>query len=320
MDGMIADFKQAARALGAHRGYAAMAALTLALGIGANAAVFNLANWLIFRPLPGVRAQDRLVAIGFGSPEGVRVGISVIDLDTLRAASPGLEALAGYQRFALHVAPAGGSPERIDAEVVTSKYFAVLDGAIARGRAFSADEGTNPGASPVAIISHRLWTREFGGACGRGGTNRCCEQPSVHDRWRHRPRIPRRQPHGRHRPVGADCAASLGNSAVRPHALVQPAVAAALRHCRPAARSGECGHRRRAARNRASRDQRGKSHRFADGEISFRRAVGSGVTAVGPRPADPLDCSAPRHRRPAARPDLRQRRQPDARARDGAAQ
>ncbi|HEY7474290.1 MAG TPA: ADOP family duplicated permease [Vicinamibacterales bacterium] len=163
MDGLMADLRHAVRALRAHPGYTAIAALTLTLGIGANAAVFNLANWLVFRPLPGVRAQDRLVAIGFGTPEGVRGGVSFVDFETLRAGTPALKALAAYQLLALHVAPGGGVPQRVDAEIATGAYFDVLDGAIALGRGWTADESANPGAPPVAVISHRLWTRGFAG-------------------------------------------------------------------------------------------------------------------------------------------------------------
>ena len=163
MDGLLADCRQAVRGLRANRTHTVVTVLTLALGIGANAAVFNLANWLIFRPLPGVHAQDRLVAIGFGSAEGVRSGVSVVDFETLRAGAPALQALAGYQSFALHVAPKDGLPARVDAEVVTGGYFDVLAGAVARGRGFSIDEGRNPDVAPVAVISHRLWTRDFSG-------------------------------------------------------------------------------------------------------------------------------------------------------------
>jgi predicted permease len=164
IDGVIADFKQAARGLRAHRGHTAMAVLTLALGIGANAAVFNLANWLIIRPLPGVRAQERLVAIGFGTPEGARGGISFIDYQTIRGGTPALEAFGGFQSFALHVAQQGGSARRLDAEVVTGSYFDVLAGAVTRGRGFTSAEGADAGQPPVAVVSHRLWRRDFAGA------------------------------------------------------------------------------------------------------------------------------------------------------------
>jgi putative ABC transport system permease protein len=166
MDGLLADLRQAARALRAQPGYTATAALTLALGIGANTAVFNLANWLLFRPVPGVVRQDRLVSIGFGSASGVQVrsGVSYVDFETLRTATPALKSLAGYQSFALHIAPPGGSPQRLDAEVVTGTYFNVLEGSVAHGRGFSADEGSNPAAAPAAVISHRLWTRGFASA------------------------------------------------------------------------------------------------------------------------------------------------------------
>ena len=151
------------------RAHTAMAVLTLALGIGANAAVFNLANWLIFRPLPGVQAQDRLVAAGFGTADGVRSGVSFVDFQVIRDGAPALRAFAGYQSFALHVAPEDGSPRRVDAEVVTGCVFRR-----ARRRrspsdaALTAAEGTSPGAAPAAVISHRALDARFRRRAGRG--------------------------------------------------------------------------------------------------------------------------------------------------------
>lgn len=162
MPGLISDVRHAARALAAHRGYALGAILTLALGIGANASVFNLADWLLLRPVPGVTAQGALVTVGFGTAEGTRWPLSVPDLGRLQSSMTALSGLAGYQTFPLHVAPAGAVPERLDADVVSDNYFAVIGGAIAVGRGFD-DRERDPGAPPAAVISHRLWQRAFEG-------------------------------------------------------------------------------------------------------------------------------------------------------------
>jgi predicted permease len=136
--------------------------LTLALGIGANTAVFNLANWLLLRPVPGVGAPEELVTVGFGS-DGARGPVAFLDVQALRAGVPALSSLAGYQAFELHVAATGGVPRRTNAEVVTGNYFDVLAGPVALGRGFTADEGVDPGLDAVAVVSHRLWQSAFGG-------------------------------------------------------------------------------------------------------------------------------------------------------------
>lgn len=162
MDGWISDARQAARGLVTHKGYAALAVLTLALGIGATTAVFNLANWLLLRPVPGIGQQDRLVTIGFGA-ESARGPVALLDLQQLEAGMPALTGLAGYQEFSLHVAAPGEAPRRTSAEVVTGNYFDVLAGPIAMGRGFTAIEGLDPDAPPTVVISDRLWRSLFGG-------------------------------------------------------------------------------------------------------------------------------------------------------------
>ena len=160
MDGVADDVRYSVRRLFADRSYTAVVSITLAVGLGAGAAVFTLANWLLLRPLPGVRDQDRLVTVGFGSSRA-RGPISLPDFTALRAGVPALEDAAGYQTFPLHVGHAGAA-RRLDAEIVSDRYFDVLRGAIARGRGFSLDEALSPAAPATVVISHRLWRSDFG--------------------------------------------------------------------------------------------------------------------------------------------------------------
>lgn len=163
--GLITDLRHAARALLAHRSYTATVVLTLALGIGANASVFNLANWLLLRPLPGVVHESELVTLSLGSNEGWTGLVSVPAIDRLAANAPALRELAGYQNVAIHVAPANGAaPRRLDGEIVSGNYFDVLGRPLEIGRGFSADEGRDPGRPPVVVVSDRFWRRELGGA------------------------------------------------------------------------------------------------------------------------------------------------------------
>jgi len=163
VDGLRLDVGLAVRGLLTNRGYALVTVLTLALGIGANTAVFTMANWLLLRPVPGIVNQHELVTIGFGA-DGARGPISVADLRAVADATPALDGLAGYEGVAIHVGVPGGSPQRLDAALVTASYFDVLAGAVARGRGFTSDEGRDPGRSPVAVISHRFWQSALGGS------------------------------------------------------------------------------------------------------------------------------------------------------------
>ena len=162
--GLLGNLRHAARALLAHRSYSATVTLTLALGIGANAAVFNLANWVLLRPLPGVVHESELVTLNFGSNDGGTGLVSVPAIDRLAANVPALREIAGYQDVAVHVAAAtGAAPRRLDSEIVSANYFDVLGGPLEMGRGFTWDEGRNPGRPPVAVVSDRFWRHDLGG-------------------------------------------------------------------------------------------------------------------------------------------------------------
>jgi putative ABC transport system permease protein len=162
LDGVWADGRYAVRGLVASPGYTAMAILALALGIGANGAVFNLTNWLLLRSVPGLQHQERLVTVNFGEA-GATGPVSVPAVNRLATGIPALAAVAGYQSVPLHVAPSvGGPPRRIDAEIVSGNYFDVLGGPLARGRGFSPDEGRLASLPPVVVVSDRFWRDDLG--------------------------------------------------------------------------------------------------------------------------------------------------------------
>jgi len=164
LGGLTAEVRHAARALLAHRSYTATAIFTLALGIGANAAVFNLANWLLLRPLPGVVHESELVTLNFGSNDGGTGLVSVPTVDRLAADVPALREIAGYQDVAVHVAAtAGAAPRRLDSEIVSGNYFDVLGGPLEMGRGFTFQEGRDPGRAPVVVVSDRFWRHDLGG-------------------------------------------------------------------------------------------------------------------------------------------------------------
>jgi putative ABC transport system permease protein len=167
MSGIGSDVAYAVRGLRAHPGYAAAAVLTLALGIGANAAVFSLANWLLLRPIPGVQDPGALVTLTYTFGDAGTFAVSVPLLQSLESGAPALSGLTGYQQMPMNITPVGGgSPRRLVAEVVGGNYFAVLREVMARGRPFTAAEGRELGGDPAVVISDRYWRNDLGGDPG----------------------------------------------------------------------------------------------------------------------------------------------------------
>jgi putative ABC transport system permease protein len=156
---MFHDIRIGARTLAGDPGFTAIALITLALGIGANTAIFSVVNALILKPLPYAN-PDRLVWIGEVSPD--RPGDFVPGAHFLEwtEQSETLEQIAAYNPTSA-ILTGAGEPERLDANRVSAGFFAALGVRLALGRAFVAQDDL-PGAAPVAIISHSLWQRRFG--------------------------------------------------------------------------------------------------------------------------------------------------------------
>jgi len=163
MSTLVQDIRYAFRTLLRNRVFASIAVLTLALGIGANTAIFGLLNSLI-RPL-NVREPDRLVRI-YSGPLGTSYEMSYPNYVDLRGSARSFSELAVYsspQPMSLGSAgPENAVPtERVWGTVVSGNYFDALGVSAAIGRTFAADEDRTPGARPVVVISHQLWTKRF---------------------------------------------------------------------------------------------------------------------------------------------------------------
>lgn len=154
------DLRFAARILRRNPGFTTLAVLTLALGIGANTAIFTVANALFLRPLPYTH-PDRLVLVStLDSSTGLlRGGFSYPRFQFLVEHSRSFTGLAAFTNEAFSVTGAGG-PEQLSAARVSWNFFGVLGVAPIRGRTFRPEEDRAGGAT-VAIISHGLWTRRF---------------------------------------------------------------------------------------------------------------------------------------------------------------
>jgi predicted permease len=152
LERLLQDLRYAARMFRRTPGFTAIAVLSLAVGIGGNAAMFTLVNTLLVRPLP-YRAPDRLIRITGIFP---RAAVPFIQQQTrtmdVAAVSPGSEYnLTGE-----------GEAIRIVGSAISVNAFAVLGAAVARGRGFEPGEGS-PGRDGVVILSNSLWRTKFGG-------------------------------------------------------------------------------------------------------------------------------------------------------------
>ena len=162
-DDLVQDLRFGVRMLVKTPTFTGMALLTLALGIGANTAVFSFVNALLLRPLDGVERPDRLVQIGRQySDKNYISDSSYPDFLDYRAQSTTTSGLAAIAVTAFHV-NVGGETERVDGELVSGEYFDVLGVSASRGRLIApADDLAN--AEPVAVVSARLWRQRFGAA------------------------------------------------------------------------------------------------------------------------------------------------------------
>jgi len=159
---MRQDFVYALRTLRKSPGYAAVTILTLALGIGANTAIFSVVNGVILKPLP-YASPERLVFITSQFPTlGFdQFWVSAPEFIEFAEANRSFQQVGAYRAGAVNL----GTPEqprRVNAAVITSELMPVLGVAPIRGRQFTRED-TLPGAEDVAVLSHELWRTAFGG-------------------------------------------------------------------------------------------------------------------------------------------------------------
>ncbi|MFL6207313.1 MAG: ABC transporter permease [Pyrinomonadaceae bacterium] len=162
MGTFLQDLRYGVRMLLKHPGFTVIAVLALALGIGANSAIFSVVNTVLLRPLP-FPEPERLVRLGEGTrgarPE--RGVFSFPDYKDVQAQAQTLEAVAGYQGSGgVLTTTDGAEPERVRGANVSADYFKVLGVQPELGRVFTRAED-QPNAT-VIVISHGLWQRRFG--------------------------------------------------------------------------------------------------------------------------------------------------------------
>ena len=157
----MTSLRHALRTLRKSPGLSAVVVLSLALGIGANTVIFSWLQSSIFHPLPRVNAPILLVETK--DDTGNYVGTSWLEYQDLRELLPSFRALAAQRQRALYL----GDSERegrVNAELVSDNFFSVLELTPRLGRFFRADEVSQPGSAPVAVLAYDFWQAYFQGA------------------------------------------------------------------------------------------------------------------------------------------------------------
>jgi putative ABC transport system permease protein len=162
MDALIKDIRYGLRGLWKRPGFTVVALITLALGIGANTAIFSLINAVLIRPLPFAE-PDRLVwSFGNIRNGGNRASVSPLDYLDYRHENHTFDQFAAMTSFPISANLTGaGEPERLAASGVTGNFFQALGVPPELGRTFQL-ENEHSGSDQVAVISHALWQQRFG--------------------------------------------------------------------------------------------------------------------------------------------------------------
>jgi predicted permease len=153
METLFKDLRYGIRSLLKQPGFAFVAVLSIALGIGVNTTIFSFVNATLFRPLP-FPESDKLVRLWDGN------SASYPDYVAYRDDSKVFSSLVAYAQRPLSL-NVNGESERIFGEIVTGNYFDVLKVKPAIGRGFLQEEDRTPGTHPVVVLSNSLWQRQF---------------------------------------------------------------------------------------------------------------------------------------------------------------
>jgi len=162
MDQFFRDLRYGVRTLIKNRGFAAVAIITLGLGIGANTAVFSVIDGVLLKPLPYANG-DRLVVLRQSAPRAGRAdaGVSIRELYDYREQSAAFDALVEYHQMNFDLLKRG-EPDRVDVGVVSHNFFDVLGIRPMLGRTFVAGDDAL-GADAVLVLSYSYWRAKFGG-------------------------------------------------------------------------------------------------------------------------------------------------------------
>ena len=163
MESTLQDLRLAARSLRKSPGFAFTAVVMIAVGIGANTALFSVVNAVLLRPPRHVAEPDRLLSIYTSDYSGPAYGASSLpDVEDFRGETSALAEVAAFRPAPVSLPSDEGGSELLIAEYVSGSYLDVLGVEPALGRAFTVEERAPRSGAAVAIIGHGLWTRRFG--------------------------------------------------------------------------------------------------------------------------------------------------------------
>jgi len=164
LDTTLQDLRYAARVLRRNPGFTFFAVLTIALGLGANAAIFSLVDGVLLKSM-GYPEPERIVQLWERPPRGLRNGIAAANYIDWTEQSRSFDAMAAQTGGTMSYSPSsdagGAEPRSVRAAYVSAPYFDVFGTKAALGRTFARDEDQR-GKEKVAVLSHRLWLNLFG--------------------------------------------------------------------------------------------------------------------------------------------------------------
>ena len=162
MEDVMQDLKYAIRMIFKNPGFSAVAIITLALGIGANTAIYTVVKAVLLDPLPFDDPEDlTLLWTQNNAQNQTKYMVSPMDFDDWRTMNATFESMAGYWPTTGTVTELDGNPTRVRVVYTTEDFFDVMGANALSGRTFTSDDG--PGSVAVAVLSHGFWQRRFGG-------------------------------------------------------------------------------------------------------------------------------------------------------------
>ena len=159
MNHLFEDLRFAARALAKNKGFAIVALLTLAIGIGATTAIFSVLNTVLLRPLPFPQ-PDRLIKVEERHADWANTGFTYANFADIAAQTRTLEKLAAYRPWTFTLT-GSGEPESVDGYRISGEFFNALEVSPHLGRTLQPDDA-RVGAQAVVVLSNGLWRRRFG--------------------------------------------------------------------------------------------------------------------------------------------------------------
>jgi predicted permease len=156
------DIRYSLRVIAKAPGFAVLAILTLALGIGANTTIFSWINSTLLNPVPGLTRPSEVVSLTLSKPGENPFPFTYPDLEAMRNGQQSFTGIAACS-FAQMSLTGNNKPERVWGMVASANYFDVLGVRPILGRAFLPEADTKPGGTPEAVINYRFWQTHFGG-------------------------------------------------------------------------------------------------------------------------------------------------------------